>query len=169
MVPEGDGWALPCVVADEYCWWRSAERVDQALRRALDHHLLSLRCLSSVDNPTERLANRVYVVEEPDSLFCPEGGVYVDAVHFLDEEEIRSDDARDGYLSHWTCFEPMDRLVQAWDLARPLDHLLEGTLRYHINTERGPDPEEQRDSVSGSLRAALRLLEQTSPVPGASP
>lgn len=375
MVPEGDGWALPCMVADDYYWWRSAELVDQALGRALGHRLLSLRCLSSVDNPSEHLASRVYVVEDADTGFCPEGGVWIDAgslgdltlaipehrtmierfynwplasvlrahtttgdlylkatsriplladesaltvclaalfpgrvpepiavdlergwmllpdvgpwiygtpedvklaalqgfaqlqldsveqadhllragcpdrrleaieaqlsqlgememalsglnaaelerlraalpqfreichalneyrvpdtlahgdlfganiarrdgqfvyfdwgqacvshpfldaVHFLGEEEILADHARDGYLSHWTCFEPMERLVRAWELARPLDLLLEGMLRYHINTERGPEPEEQLGSVAGNLRAALRWIEQAS-------
>jgi hypothetical protein len=78
MVPTEDGWSLPCVVGEEFYWWRSASRVDGIVERSLGHPLLSLRCLSNIDDPSVRVARRAYVFEDTDASYQPEGGEYVD-------------------------------------------------------------------------------------------
>ena len=85
---------------------------------------------------------------------------FFDAIHLMDMDEIDSAAARDSYLAQWTAYEPMDRLVQAWDLALPLTFLLELMVRYYLSTERGFEPEEAGEHISNSLQKTLRTLEE---------
>jgi hypothetical protein len=48
------------------------------------------------------------------------------------------------YLSFWTRYEPMDRLLEAWVLAKPLSQVHAAIVYHHAIQHLGPEPEEMK-------------------------
>jgi hypothetical protein len=140
----------------------------ESLRVALPRLVEACRALSEFSVPSTLVHGDLF----GNNIACPEGRfLYVDwgqacvshpffdAIHLMDMDDIDSAEARDSYLAQWTAYEPMDRLVQAWELAQPLTFLLELMVRYYLGTERGFEPEETGEHISETLQKTLRTLE----------
>ena len=78
---------------------------------------------------------------------------------FREESEAIHDQLRDVYLSAWVGTEPMDRLLEIWDLAQPLAFLHHAVSYRHIaaNVERGSD-QELEWALPHFLRKALAAV-----------
>ena len=66
----------------------------------------------------------------------------------------------DAYLSYWTDFEPMERLVQAWELAKPLGKLYQ-VISYQ-NIAANIESEAHAEIIGGISFWLQRLLSSTS-------
>ncbi len=68
---------------------------------------------------------------------------FIDMGIFFEEAELEPEFVA-RYLSFWTSYESMDRLLEAWALARPLSQIHFTIMYHHAVQYFGPEPEEMR-------------------------
>ena len=68
---------------------------------------------------------------------------FIDMGIFFQEAELEPE-FLERYLSFWTSYESMDRLLEAWALAMPLGQIHFTIMYHHAVQHLGPEPEEMR-------------------------
>ena len=78
LMEDRDGsWALPSVQIETNFWWRDIGRFNRVIREEMRGDLRGLRCVSSVNDTSDHIAHRTWLMENCGQPYVPDRGTWV--------------------------------------------------------------------------------------------
>jgi hypothetical protein len=85
---------------------------------------------------------------------------FLDAGYYAEESELKSF-PKETYLALWTNYAPMDRLEEAWDIARHLATLNFTLDQFRTSRHIRQEPEEFTETLTGHLKNLIDVVRQS--------